>query len=132
VAKNINGAVTAEKEKISLRPVTALKSKNAGTCWFLSRAGKDTPKEKDFPGLKSFKRAGQKGQRSYGLPGADCSKVPKDYGIKQSSSPTPKDTIYSVSFWPRHGSPPEDSFLFVLFLLKVFYGLSDTSGNRQT
>jgi hypothetical protein len=82
--------------------------------------------------IESFKRAGQKGQRSYGLPLKDCSKVPKDYGIKQSGSTTSSDTIYSVSFWLIHGSPLPDSFLFVLFLLKVFYGLSDSSRNRQT
>jgi hypothetical protein len=54
VAKNINGAVTAEKEKISLRPVTARKSKNAGTCSPLTRAGKDTLKRKRLSCFKVF------------------------------------------------------------------------------
>jgi predicted GIY-YIG superfamily endonuclease len=47
--------------------------------------------------------------------------MPKDFGIKQSGSHTPTDTIYSDSFWPVHGSPLPECFLFFLFLLKVFF-----------
>jgi hypothetical protein len=68
---------------------------------------------------------GKKEARSYGLPGKDCYKMPKAFGIKQSGSITSKDTIYSVSFWLLHGSPLPECFLFSLFLLKSFYGLSN-------